>query len=177
MQFRPSRRSDPDKELPSSSGVKLRSITSSRFTPRLLVSKVWLTLWWLRTEPQGGSRSSLLRAKAPKPRSELYVVFWPPEKNSRKFGGTSRARYGACEAVGWPLQQSTPGRPQRNGVAERAVRACLEGTRTVIEQAGLKKSGGAELAATSRLFTTARTRMRTVPQHGPGGLMPLQRFP
>ena len=45
----------------------------------------------------------------------------------------------ACAELSWPLEQATPGRPQTNGIAERAVRACLEGTRTILEQSGLSK--------------------------------------
>ena len=38
---------------------------------------------------------------------------------------------------GWEHTTSTPGRPETNGVAERAVRSVVEGTRTALEHAGL----------------------------------------
>ena len=63
----------------------------------------------------------------------------PGETLKEVWGDGSGEITGACEAMKWPLQRSTPGRPQTNGVAERAVRACLEGTRTILEQSGLNK--------------------------------------
>jgi hypothetical protein len=38
--------------------------------------------------------------------------------------------------LGWEFHSSVPGRPQSNGVAERAVRRVIEGTRVVLEQSG-----------------------------------------
>ena len=43
----------------------------------------------------------------------------------------------AAKDLSWVHGTATPGRPATNGVAERAVRSVLEGTRTVLEQAGL----------------------------------------
>ena len=43
----------------------------------------------------------------------------------------------AARQLNWVHGTATPGRPATNGVAERAVRSVLEGTRTVLEQAGL----------------------------------------
>jgi hypothetical protein len=43
----------------------------------------------------------------------------------------------AARDLSWVHGTATPGRPATNGVAERAVRSVLEGTRTVLEQAGL----------------------------------------
>ena len=42
----------------------------------------------------------------------------------------------ACKRFGCRHRTSTPGRPQTNGVAERAVREALEGTRAAMHQAG-----------------------------------------
>jgi hypothetical protein len=42
----------------------------------------------------------------------------------------------AARELGWEFHASVPGRPQSNGVAERAVRRVIEGTRVVLEQSG-----------------------------------------
>jgi hypothetical protein len=43
----------------------------------------------------------------------------------------------ATRDLGWPHTTSTPGRPDCNGVAERAVRTAVEGARTLLLHAGL----------------------------------------
>ena len=43
----------------------------------------------------------------------------------------------AADALGWLHDQSTPDRKQTNGVAERAVKRVLEGSRTSLYQSGL----------------------------------------
>ena len=43
----------------------------------------------------------------------------------------------ACRDLGIPHFTGTPGRPNTNSLAERAVKTVLEGTRTVLEHAGL----------------------------------------
>ena len=44
----------------------------------------------------------------------------------------------AAKDLGWPHDTSTPGRPATNGVAERAVKRVVEGTRTLLLHAGLE---------------------------------------
>jgi hypothetical protein len=43
----------------------------------------------------------------------------------------------AAKDMGWPHSTATPGRPETNGVAERAVRAVLEASRSILFHAGL----------------------------------------
>jgi hypothetical protein len=45
----------------------------------------------------------------------------------------------AAQAMGWPHERATPGRPQTNGVAERAVRTVLDGTRSALLHAGFEE--------------------------------------
>ena len=42
----------------------------------------------------------------------------------------------AIRDLGWQHSTATPGRPQTNGVAERAVKSVIEGVRTVMDMAG-----------------------------------------
>ncbi len=42
----------------------------------------------------------------------------------------------ACKQFGYRHRTSTPDRPQPNGIAERSVREAVEGSRTVMQQAG-----------------------------------------
>jgi len=46
----------------------------------------------------------------------------------------------AAQALGWTRERATPGRPQTNRVAERAVRSVLDGTRSALLSAGLPES-------------------------------------
>ena len=54
--------------------------------------------------------------------------------------GDSRELIKAAQDLGIPHGTSTPGRPQTNGVAERAARSVVEGTRTCLEHAGFPPS-------------------------------------
>ena len=87
---------------------------------------------------QVGLQTSRFKSLVLTPANQERLVE-PGETLKAVWGDGSGEITGACEALSWPLQRSTPGRPQTNGVAERAVRACLEGTRTIIEQSGLNK--------------------------------------
>ena len=72
------------------------------------------------------------------------------------FVGTEKTKGGICKYIytdgspelAWAIQQkgwcsdvSTPGMPQTNGVAERAVRAVVEGTRAVLLHSGFIPAG------------------------------------
>ena len=46
----------------------------------------------------------------------------------------------AARQMGWVHPKATPGRPDNNGVAERAVRRVIGGARTILEHAGLNPS-------------------------------------
>ena len=56
------------------------------------------------------------------------------------YTDNSRELIKAAQDLGIPHGTSTPGRPQTNGVAERAVRSVVEGTRTCLEHAGFPPS-------------------------------------
>ena len=43
----------------------------------------------------------------------------------------------AAKKLGWRHPTALPGRPQTNGIAERAVKQVLNGTRTVLKSSGL----------------------------------------
>ena len=45
----------------------------------------------------------------------------------------------AAPAMGWPHERATPGRPLTNGVADRAVRTVLDGTRSALLHAGFEE--------------------------------------
>ena len=140
MQFRPCRRSDIDKEGPT------------KFGEQVTLDHI-VTL-----HPEASCFEGMADAVVLKDRATGWIDIYPLSSKSTEctlgalrgflahgetlkevWGDGSGEITGACEALKWPLQRSTPGRPQTNGVAERAVRACLEGARTVIEQSGLNK--------------------------------------
>ena len=83
----------------------------------------------------------------------------------------------AARDLGWRHATSTPGRPETNGVAERAVRKVLEGARTALEHAGLPPKWWPYAA---RHFCLA-SNVETVDgysawgrRHGPGGFLGLR---
>jgi hypothetical protein len=55
----------------------------------------------------------------------------------RAYIDGSQELKGACKALGILRDVATPRRPQTNGVAERAVRRVLEGTRALLLARGL----------------------------------------
>jgi hypothetical protein len=68
---------------------------------------------------------------------KAFTSFLGPRETVQLFySDNSQELINAAAAMGWPHDRSTPGQPQTNGVAERAVRAVLEGTRTILHHAG-----------------------------------------
>jgi hypothetical protein len=151
MQFRPARRSDSDKERPT------------KFGDEITLDHV------VTVHPEAASFDGMADALVVRDRATGWVEFYPiPSKSTddtakalrsllapgesikKVWGDGSWEINNSCELLGWPLDESTPGRPQTNGVAERAVRLCLEGTRTILEQAGLNKKWWSRA---SRFFT------------------------
>ena len=62
---------------------------------------------------------------------------WKKEKMRSFYSNYSPELSKIARDEGWRHSTSTPGRPDANGVAERAVRKVCEGTRTALEHAGL----------------------------------------
>ena len=61
----------------------------------------------------------------------------PTDKVQSFYSDASPELEGAAREMGWPHTTSTPGQPQTNGVAERAVSAVLVGARTALEHSGV----------------------------------------
>ena len=59
----------------------------------------------------------------------------PRVKVETFYSDNSEELRAAASALGWSHTTSVPGQPQTNGVAERAVRTVLEGTRATLEHA------------------------------------------
>ena len=66
------------------------------------------------------------------------VFIGPKEKVSLLYTDASRELHAAARTLGICKDRSTPGRPQSNGLAEAKVRKVLQGTRTVLEHAGMQ---------------------------------------
>lgn len=56
------------------------------------------------------------------------------------YSDAARELHSAAKVLGICKDQSTPGRPQSNGLAESKVRKVLQGTRTILEHAGMDPS-------------------------------------
>jgi len=64
----------------------------------------------------------------------------PKEKVTMFYSDAARELNSAAKTLGICNSQSTPGRPESNGLAESKVRKVLQGTRTIMEHAGLDPS-------------------------------------
>ena len=67
----------------------------------------------------------------------LQHFLGPEGKFGQFYSDAARELYAAAKAMGLNRDHSTQGRPQSNGVAENKVRKVLEGTRTLLDHAGL----------------------------------------
>ena len=67
----------------------------------------------------------------------LNKFIGPKQKVKRFYTDCSAELIAAARALGWKHDTATPQRPQTNGVAERAVRRVLEGTRSILLASGL----------------------------------------
>ena len=79
----------------------------------------------------------ILMTKAANNTVDALLKFTGTEKVSRIYTHGSGELAEACAKLEWPHDVSTPYRPQTNGVAERAVRRVLEGTRSILLASGL----------------------------------------
>jgi len=69
--------------------------------------------------------------------SSLMDFMGPRKTISHLYTDESPELKFCAESLGVPNGTSLPGRPQQNGVAERAVRSVVSGARTILEHAGL----------------------------------------
>ena len=61
----------------------------------------------------------------------------PTEKVNLFYTDDAPELKAAAKGLGWRHSTSTPGRPQNNGIAERAVRTVLDGARAILHASGL----------------------------------------
>ena len=67
----------------------------------------------------------------------LQTMVGPRDKVRSIYSDDAPEFKAAVRVLGWRLSTSTPGKPQSNGIAERAVRSVVDGARTLLEQSGL----------------------------------------
>ena len=95
----------------------------------------------LRTVARVGSTASPLVTRGQTTPTTPFKSFRGPRDVIKYvYTDNSKELIKAVSDLGLVHGTSTPGRPQTNGVAERAVRTIVEGTRTVLEQAGFPPS-------------------------------------
>ena len=131
MQFRPCRRSDSDKDGPTKFGVQVTLDHIVTLHPDASCYEGMADAVVIKDRATGWIEIYPLPSKSTESTIGALRGFLAPGETLKEVWGDGSGEItGACEALKWPLQRSTPGRPQTNGVAERAGCTSLLGGNT-----------------------------------------------
>ena len=113
MQFRPSRRSDPDKELPAQFGGQITLDHVVTLHPEAVCFEGMADAVVVKDRATGWIEIFPIASKSTESTiGALRGFLAPGETLKAVWGDGSGEITGACEALNWPMQRSTPGRPR-----------------------------------------------------------------